>query len=70
MHKKLFKKKLKPIILLIYLQNIDIASSNAATSILSNLYKKSPIILLLTLFWLELPLLNYEKMGKEPIDKF
>lgn len=70
MHKKLLKKKPKPIILPICSQNINSVSFGAVVYISSNLYKKSPTALLSTFFRLNLPSCNYQKTDKKPVDEF
>ena len=64
------KKKLKPIIPLIFPWNVDGISPNTATPTLSNLHRKPPIILPSTLFRSELPPLDHNKTDKEPVYEF
>lgn len=57
-------------VLLICFQNVNGATFDTAALKLSNLHRKSHTILVFILFWLDLPLFEYEKTDKELIKEF
>lgn len=70
MQKRLLKKKLKPIVSLICLWNIDSISFDATIPISNHLHEKPSTVSPLTLFRLDPLLFDYEKTDKEPISEF